>query len=173
MISDVTKANILIAIAEGQSVADAAKCYGLNSAQARGALPRFCRHLKLRWDLEEIRANPKKYIDAAIAIISSPKNALRRVLRNDLVVQLKLRSPDELTPQYVSNITAEALLSHGVTETGLVEVQEWLLANELSCKRKLPEKDEYLRTVKKAITLLDAFGLDVSCAKAQLSAIDE
>lgn len=124
MISDVTKANILIAVSEGQSVTDAAKCYGLSYAQARGALPRFCRHLKLRWDLEEIRTNPKKYIDAAIAIISSPKNALRRVLRNDLVVQLKLRSPDELTPQYVSNITAEILLSHGVTETGLVEIQE-------------------------------------------------
>jgi hypothetical protein len=75
MISDMTKVNILISIADGQSVADAAKCYGLSYAQARGALPRFCRHLKLRWDLEEIQANPKKYIDAAIATISSPKNA--------------------------------------------------------------------------------------------------
>lgn len=173
MISDITKANILIAIAEGQSVADAAKCYGLSCAQARGALPRFCRHVKLRWDLEDIRANPKKYIDAAVAVISSPKNALRRVLRNDLVAHLKLRSPDELTPRYVSNITAETLLSHGISETGFVEVQEWLLANGLSCKRKLPETDEYMRAVQKAIILLDAFGLDVSLPKAQLKTITE
>ncbi len=173
MISDMTKANILIAIAKGQSVAEAAKPYGLSYAQARGALSRFCPHIKLRWDLEEIRANPKKYIDAALAIIASPKNALRRVLRDDLVFQLKLRSPDELTPQYVSNITAETLLSHGVTETGLVEIQEWLLANGLSCKRKLPEKNEYMRAVQKAIILLDAFGLDVSHLRAQLKTIDE
>lgn len=173
MISDMTKANILIAIAGGQSVAEAAKPYGLSYVQARGTLPRFCQHLKLRWDLEEIRANPKKYIDVAIAIVASPKNALRRVLRNDLVFLLKLRSADELTPQYVSNITAETLLSHGVTETGLVEIQEWLVANGLSCKRKLPETDEYMRVVRKAITLLDAFGLDVSQLKAQHKAIDE
>lgn len=63
------------------------------------------------------RSNPKKYIDAAMAIVSSPKNALRGVLRNDLVFQLKLRSAAELAQQYVSNITAEILLSHGVTET--------------------------------------------------------
>jgi len=90
-----------------------------------------------------------------------------------LVFQLKLRSTDELTPQYVSNISAETLLSNGFTETGLVEIQEWLLANGLSCKRKLPEKDEYLRTIKKAIVLLDAFGLDVSHAKEQLKNLDE
>ena len=173
MISDMTKANILIAIAKGQSVAEAAKPYGLSYAQARGALSRFCPHIKLRWDLEEIRANPKKYIDAALAIIASPKNALRRVLRDDLVFQLKLRSPNELTPQYVSNITAETLLSHGVTETGLVEIQEWLLANGLSCKRKFPEKNEYMRAVQKAIILLDAFALDVSHLRAQLKTIDE
>jgi hypothetical protein len=173
MISDMTKANILIAIAEGQSVADAAKSYGLSYAQARGALPRFCQHLKLRWDLEDIRAKPKKYIDAAEAIVSSPKNELRRILRNDLVLQLKLRSPDELTPQYISNITAETLLSHGVTETGLVEIQEWLLTNGLSCKRKLPEAKEYMRAVQKAIILLDAFGLDVTRPKEQLKITDE
>jgi hypothetical protein len=173
MISDMTKANILIAIACGQSVAEAAKPYGLSYAQAIGTLPRFCQHLKLRWDLQEIRANPKKYIDVAIVIVASPKNALRRVLRNDLVFLLKLRSADELTPQYVSNITAETLLSHVVTETGLVEIQEWMLANGLSCKRKLPEKNEYMRAVQKAIILLDAFGLDVSLLRAQLKTIDE
>ena len=62
MIFDMTKANILIAIAKDQSVAEAAKSYGLSYAQARSALPRFCSHLKLRWDLEETRANPKKYM---------------------------------------------------------------------------------------------------------------
>lgn len=173
MISDMIKANILIAIARGQSVADAAQTNGLTYAQARGALLRLCRDLKLPWDLEEIQANPKKYIDAATAVIAVPKNALRKVLRNVLVFQLKLRSPDELTPQYVSNITAEALLSNGVTETALVEIQEWLLANGLSCKRKLPETDGYMRTVQKAIILLDAFGLDVSHPKAQLKNLDE
>tara|TARA_R100000656_G_scaffold124613_1_gene103298 strand:- start:343 stop:606 length:264 start_codon:yes stop_codon:yes gene_type:complete len=54
MISDMTKANILITIAGGKSVAEGAKPYGLSSAQARGALPRFCQHLKLRWDLEDL-----------------------------------------------------------------------------------------------------------------------
>ncbi len=90
-----------------------------------------------------------------------------------MVFLLKLRSADELTPPYVSNITAETLLSHVVTETGLVEIQEWMLANGLSCKRKLPEKNEYMRAVQKAIILLDAFGLDVSLLRAQLKTIDE
>lgn len=52
-----------------------------------------------------------------MAIVSSSKNALRRVLRHDLVFQLKLRLTDELTPQYVFNIAAETLLPHDVTET--------------------------------------------------------
>lgn len=173
MIPDTAKANILIAIARGQSVANAAKANGFNVAQARGALPRLCRDLKLRWDLEEIRTNPQRYIDAATVVATVPKNALRRLLRDDLVTQLRLRSPDELTPQYVSNLTAETLLLNGVTETALVEIQEWLLANGLSCKRKLPETDEYMRTIQKAIILLDAFGLDLSAAKTQMKNLDE
>lgn len=173
MISDITKANTLIAIARGQSVAEAAKANGLTYAQARGMLPRFCSGLKLRWDLEEVRANPQRYIDAATAVVAAPKNALRKVLRTNLVCQLKLRSSDDLTPQYVSNITAATLLSNGFTETALVEIQEWLLANGLSCKRKFPETDEYIRTVQKAITLLDAFGFDISIPTAQLKNIDQ
>jgi hypothetical protein len=173
MIPDTAKANILIAIARGQSVTNAAQTNGFTAAQARGALPRLCRDLKLKWDLEEIRANPQKYIDAATAVAAVPKNALRRVLRDDLVIRLKLRSPDELTPQYVSNITAETLLLNGVTETALVEIQEWLLANSLSCKRKLPETDEHMRTIQRAIILLDAFGLDLSIPKTQLKTLGD
>jgi hypothetical protein len=171
--SDTAKATILIAIASGQSVAIAAKANGFSAAQVRGTLPRFCRDLKLRWDLAEIRGNPQMYIDAATAVASAPKNALRKLLRNDLITQLKLRSPEELTPQYVSNITAETLLSNGITESALVDIQEWLLANGLSCKRNLPEGVKYLRAVQKAIILLDAFGLDSSIPKAQLKNLNE
>lgn len=89
------------------------------------------------------------------------------------MLQLKLRSPDERTPQYVSNVTSETLLSNGVTETGLVEIQEWLLANGLSCKRKLPEKNECMLVVQKAITLLDAFGLDLSYPKVQVNNLSD
>lgn len=171
MIPDTVKAKILIAIAQGQSVGDAAQAYGFKYAQARGAFPNFCRRLGLRWDLDEIKTHPQKYIDAALKVISMPQNSLRRPLRVNLIKQLRLTSAEELTPRYVSCLTAEMLLSNGVTENAITEIQKWLLAHNYSIKRKVPNSDEHLRIAEKALHVLDAFGFDMSVAKNQLKTL--
>ena len=60
------------------------------------------------------------------------------------------------------------LLSNGVTDNAIAEVKKWLLANNYSIKRKVPDSDEHLRIAEKAVFLLDAFGFDVSTAKNQI-----
>lgn len=172
MIPDIDKAKILLAIAQGRSVKDAAESIGFKDRQVRNSFPKFCRNLGLRWDTEEIRANPQRYIDAASAIISSPRNFLRRDLRKKLTTFLKLGSPEELTPQYVSNLSVEILFANGLTQNAIADIQEWLQKNGLSLKRKLPDREEYLHITKRAIYILDALGFDISSATPQLKTME-
>ena len=132
MIQDSTKAKVLESVARGQTLPDAASANGLKTSQGRDAISRICRYLKLSADISEIQSNPDKYIAAALSIINDPKYSLQNKLRKDLQHKLSLRSADELTPKYISNLTAEMLLSAGVSESSLVSVQAWMINNDSS-----------------------------------------
>ncbi|MBO9661426.1 hypothetical protein [Dokdonella sp.] len=168
MISDMMKARVLLAVAEGQSLASAAEANGLSPSRGRDALNRLCRKLRMPGHVAEIHANGQVYRDAALKIIHDPKHALRRGLRDKLVRFLELRSAEDLTPGYVSNMTAPFMLDVGFSRDAVSEIQEWLLANGTRFKRQAPKAGTQTQTATSAALLLDAFGFDVIAAKAAL-----
>lgn len=172
MISEAKKAKVLLAVAEGQTLAAAAKANGLSPGRGRDALARICRKLGLACTVDEVRANPDVYRDAARRIIDDPGNALRKDLREKLVRYLKLRSADDLTPHYVSNLTASSMLAAGLTHGAVAELQAWLLASGTRFKRQAPREGEETQAAVRAVLLLDAFGFDVNAARAALGELD-
>lgn len=124
-------------------------------------------------DLEAIRADPKKYRDLAASIAKQARYELRSTLRDRLRGALHLRSDNELTPDYLSNLTPEMLLNAGVTGASLGEIQEWLVTNKQSLKRRPPDSPQHVTTIKRAIFLLDAFGFDVAKAQSQLRHLED
>lgn len=169
---DTVKAKVLAAVANGSSVSDAAREHGLTPNQGRDAVARLCRDFRLPADIGEIQTNPKKYLDSASKVAMNPHYALRKNLRGELQYRLQLQSVDELTPKYVSNLTATMLLDSGITETGVADIQEWLFENGTTLKRQAPISHEHMTSVKRAIFLLNSFGFDTTEASSQLSALD-
>jgi hypothetical protein len=168
VIPDTVKANVLMAVAGGSSVSEAARANGITPNQGRESISRLCRSLKLSSDVSEIRAHPKKYIESASKVAGDPKYALSKGLREKMQRLLRLRPPAELTPRYLSNITAEALLSVGITPGALADIQGWMLDNGTALKRRAPAGVQYTQMAKRALLLLDAFGFDVAKAASQL-----
>lgn len=173
MITDAVKAKILTAVARGETIASAARKNGISTPQARNALFRICRSLNLSPDISDISANSEKYLLAAHRKLQDPKIVLPQRLWRDLMQKLRLRSPDEITPRYFSNLTAEQMLDSGVTESSLSDIQEWLNHHGASLKRKAPNSSTASRSVKRAIYLLDSFGFDISRARVQFGKLDE
>ncbi len=169
---DNIKANVLAAVACGSSISEAAKANGLTPAQGRTAISRLCRTAGLSSEISQIQEKPEKYLEISSKIQNSPQYALRRELRKKMLENLHLKSPDAITPKYVSNLTAEMILDANITEVALSEIQEWLVANGTSLKRRAPNKNQHVSLVKKAIFVLDAFGFDTTAAKKQFNGLD-
>ncbi|MCM3916215.1 hypothetical protein ACRCQO_15810 [Pseudomonas aeruginosa] len=162
MITDAKKAKILLSVAGGMTVPEAARANDVKPAQARSSISRICRNAKLSPEIIDIHANPKKYIDFATKIIADPAHTLRKALREQLIDILRLRSPDELTPKYVSNITAEILLKSGITGVAVSEIQEWLMSNNTELKRQAPTSEENIKLARRSALLLTAFGFNLA-----------
>jgi hypothetical protein len=173
VIPDKLKAQVLLAVAQGASVADAARGLKLTPSQGRDSISRLCRDLRLPSDVQAIRANPVAYISAATRMFGDPKNELHSGLRYRLQHALKLRATDALTPEYLSNLTASAILSAGLTTVALSEIQDWLVRHEKRLRPKAPKAGAETREARRAMFLLDSFGFDVRNAAAQLAALDE
>jgi hypothetical protein len=170
MISDLLKAKVLIAVAEGATYSEAAKHNGLNDTQGRTAVVKICQMLKLSSDLTDIKANPALYLASAQKIANTPRYALRGELRKQLEQILRLRSQDELTPEYLSNFSATTLLDNEISTIALADIQEWLVNNGTSLKRgKLMATD--MHSVKTALWVLDAFGFNVKDVLSQFSSL--
>ncbi len=168
---DNIKAKILAAVARGSALSEAAKEIGLTGSQARSAVSILCRKENLSSEISEIRNNPDKYLALALRITNTPQYALREELRRRIFNNLRLKSADEITPKYVSNLTAAMILEAGITEVGLSEIQEWLVTNGTSLKKRAPET-QHMSLVKRAIFLLDSFGFDTETVRNQLSGLD-
>ncbi|MGB3423178.1 MAG: hypothetical protein WBF84_00935 [Castellaniella sp.] len=169
MIPNSTKAKILRSVADGATLSQAGTAAGISTARARTALGSLCRTLRQRADVEAIQAQPQKYLDALLAFEIKPQFELRKALVDKLEQALRLRSAAELTPQYLSNITASQLLECGVTLVAIAELQKWLYSHDLSLKRRPPKTESDLRETQRAIALLDAFHFDTDILKQQLA----
>ena len=87
----------------------------------------------------------------------------------NLVDALKLKNIEDLTPQYLSNISAAQLISAGLTMVAVAEAQQWLMNNRTSLKRRPPESTAEIQAVKRAIATLDAFQFETENIRSQLN----
>ncbi len=166
------KASVLRCVAEGKSLKEAGAAVSISAESARTLLANLCRELKLSSSLDDIRTDPKKYLTRLDEFKSSPKFELRKALVHDLIFKLKLKAESDLTPKYVSNITASQLLGNGTTLVAVTEIQEWLMKHGLSLKRCPPETDKEITEVKRAIAVLDVFYFDTASLKEQLQHLE-
>jgi hypothetical protein len=173
LLTDHLKAKVLASVASGLSVSEAAALHSIDDGQARNAIARICRDSKLPSEVPKIHANPTPYKKAAERVISTPRYGLRKALRKDMECRLQLQSADQIEPSYISNLTAAMILDAGITDVGLAEIQEWLSGIGVSLKKKAPVDDEHLVLVRRAMYVLDSFGIDVEGTKKQIESFEE
>ncbi|MBA4214323.1 MAG: hypothetical protein C0449_14715 [Polaromonas sp.] len=167
MIPGFTKAAILKAVINGSTLAEAASQERITNARARSALQLLCRRFRLPAEVSDIQAHPERYAQALGEFEASPEIGLGRALATKLTEALKLSSPKQVTPAYLSNISATQLLERGLTIINLHQIETWLSSSGKELKRSPPRTDWEIQEVNKAISLLHTFFFDVSAAKGQ------
>lgn len=168
MVTNDKKAEILKCVANGGTLQAAGASIGVSATRAKQLLARICRELELSSSADEIRAEPEKYFARLDAFKEKPQYELRKALVSNLTSVLRLKVESELTPRYLSNITAAQLINAGVTLVAIGEIQEWLCKHGLSLKRRPPESEKELAEIKRAIAVLDVFHFDISVVNQQL-----
>lgn len=168
MIPGFTKAAILRAVLNGSTLVDAARQEHITTARARSALQLLCRRFRLPAEVSDIQAHPERYAQALAGFEASPEIGLGLTLAAKLTAALKLSSPTQVTPAYLSNISATQLLERGLTIVNLHHIETWLSSSGKELKRSPPRTDWEIQDVSKAISLLHTLFFDVSAAKVQL-----
>ncbi|WP_428827696.1 hypothetical protein ACLIKD_06810 [Azonexus sp. IMCC34842] len=171
MENDIRGAAIVRSVAKGSTLKAAGESIGVSGTRASQLLWRYCRKAGLPPDVHDIRANPDTYLKAVGEPTEAEKSTLPNNTIHALVGKLKLKSADQLTPSYLSNITPGQLRSAGVSLTTIGALQDWLHSCGCSLKRQPPSDPGQLKEVEKAINLLDAFYFDVSTIRSQFSCL--
>ena len=172
MITQTQTIDVFRKVVNGTSLAATARSAGVTAEQARNAVARMCRIARLSNDKEQMRTSPEPYLRWVSELEQLPRNELRPELQRRLVAALQLRSPSELTPKHLANLTVSQLLAAGLTQVALAEVHEWLARHGRSLKCGLIEKKDDIRTtISRAISLLEAYGCNVDESKKQLQHI--
>lgn len=153
------------------SLAAAARSTGITAEQARNAVAKMCRIARLTNDKVQMRREPEPYLRCVSELEQLPGNELRPELQRRLVGTLQLRSPSELTPKHLANLTVSQLLATGLTQVALAEIHEWLARHGQTLKRGPIETKDDIRAISRAISLLEAYGFDVEESKKQLQHI--
>jgi len=172
MIANDRRAAMLKCVAEGGTLKEAGATASISAGRVRQLLANLCRELKLPFSVDGIRADPEKYLGRLEEFKKRPQFELRKALVNDLLFKLNLKTEAELTPKYVSNISASQLLSNRVSLVAVTEIQEWLSKHGLSLKRRPPETDQEITEVKRAIALLDVYHFDTAILREQLQHLE-
>ncbi len=73
MTSEPLKAKILLAVAGGASLSDAADTHGVSVPRARKAIQSLCRSLKLSSEISDIQQSAALYAKPAQHIVDDPK----------------------------------------------------------------------------------------------------
>ncbi len=169
MVPNHRKIEALKVVLDGGTLSEAGAAIGVGQSRARDLISRICREFGLPREIEYIRSNPKKYLDKINGFKDNPKMALRSVLIHNLIRVLKLNDVNELTPRYLSNLTASQLMSVGITSVAILEIQEWLSSYQLSLKVSVPKNENDIKKVKQAIAILEVFQFDTNLVNEQLS----
>lgn len=172
MVKQSNKIIVLKAVVAGSTLSQAGASVGISASRARDMLPRICREIGLSSSIKDIRSSPDIYIKAINNLEKKPVIDLRSRLISSLISVLQLNDVNDLTPQYLSNITSSQLIERGVSMIAISEIQEWLSSNDTSLKQSQPKNNSEIKMVKQAIAILDSFKFDTSFIKDQLSNID-
>jgi hypothetical protein len=161
---------VLIEVAAGKSLAQAGKAIGKSGTTANQVLAKLCRTIQMPHSLSEIRENKEEYFKKIEALsTNSSVEQLAPNMAKNLASALQLRQLAELTPDYVSNVTASQLLSAGLSLIAVAEVQIWLTKSGKSLSRKPPNNQTETSAASRAIALLDAFQFETKAIHKQLA----
>ncbi|QNM95512.1 hypothetical protein [Chitinimonas koreensis] len=158
---------MLRAVAEGQTLADAGQLIGKSAGWAGRLLSQACREIGLPSEIRTIRDRKDEYLEKLGEPERNPVDELNSKVAVNLASALRLKGVGELTPVYLSNITASQLLGEDQTPVAVAEAQDWLVRHGTSLRRKPPESEMEMREVRRAIAILDAFHFDVAHLRAQ------
>jgi hypothetical protein len=159
---------VLKAIVAGKTLVEAGEVVNVGTGRARELLFKICREFRLPYVVSEIKSNPKPYLEKLDNLPENLLIGLRSQLVEDLVNVLKVKNLSELSPKYISNISASQLLESGLTLVAVGELQAWLVGHQLSLKRSPPQSNAEIKAVKHAIEILDAFHFDTKLVRKQL-----
>lgn len=168
MITGTQKATVIRAVIDGASLPEAARIAGIKSAQANTALKGFCWRFRLPREVADVRAEPARYLEALKAFETSPEIALGQDLSKRLTMLLQVKSPQEVTPKYVSNIEASQLLESGLTPINVHMIETWLASHGHGLKKAVPKDDKEIEEAKRCISWLHVRGFDVTTPRTQL-----
>ena len=170
---DTRGAAIIRSIANGGTLKAAGDAIGVSSTRAGQILRIYCRQIGLPGTISEIKSRPFDYLNNLEKTTEIDRSTLTRNAIHNLVYKLKLKSAEELTPKYLSNVTASQLLGVGVTFVTISDLQGWLKTSGHSLKRHPPESANAITAIKRAINLLEAFYFDISLINEQFDHFDD
>jgi|GEM_PF-1295939 len=166
--SNARGAIVLRAIAEGKTLNDAGKSIGVSGNRASQLLYRICRELDLPSEIADIRRHKEECVKKIEGLENSTLAELHPKIAENLARVLRLGKVEDLTPEYLSNLSASQLLTANLTLVAVAEAQEWLVKNGTSLKRRPPEGNVEMQAVQRAISTLDAFQFDTTLVRSQL-----
>jgi hypothetical protein len=169
--SDPRAIEILRNFALGKTLKEAGALIGVGAGQARQLLTKACRQMRMPESSAEIKRNPKSYLSKLPPAPDFSFKGLDAKLLKQLLKVLRLKSPEEFSSKYASNLTTSQLRSEGVTLDSIADLQNWLLQNNSSLRCRPPESNEELQAARRAIDLLDSFQFDVANTRAQFAAV--
>lgn len=167
MRSNASAKSVLRAVADGKTLTEAGTSIGVGVGRARQLLNKICRELKLPNGVSEIRRHKEEYFQLIGKLENSALIQINPKIAENLARALGLKKLDDLTPKYLSNISAAQLLNVNLTLVAVAEAQEWLVRHGMSLKRRPPENGVELQAVQRAISTLDAFQFDTSLVRSQ------
>jgi DNA-binding CsgD family transcriptional regulator len=167
--SDPRATEILRHVVEGKTLKEAGALIGVGAGQARHLLTKICRQLRMPESLAEIKRDRQSYLIKLPPAQGFSWKGLNANLLTHLISVLHLRSPEEFSPDYASNLTASQLHVAGVSLDSIADLQSWLLQSNRTLRRRPPESDEELQAARRAIDLLDSLQFDVANTRVQFA----
>ena len=138
-----------------------AKYFTLSTGRIRTILETNSRKLGLSGSIIDIKKNPDLYLQLIENHIKSEQIFLSSQDIQLLSYKLGIK-PEQVNPKYLSALTPRQLLDNNISFSRVSDIQIQLQQLNTSLKRCLPQSELEIRTIQRAIALLNAFYFDTS-----------
>jgi len=167
MASVAIKVQAFKAIVEGDTLTKVAKDSGVTITTINSWMHRmFWRALRIPAGYKDIQKNPSPYLKHIEKLEKEPTFHLSRGLGRKL---LSIIPKQDISPQYLSNMSASLLFKNGFNIANISELQEWLAETGYSLKSELPKTDVEIKQVREAVALLEVYQFDAKFVREQLN----